>query len=950
MSSWKETLNLPATEFAMKANLTTREPETLARWQAADIYAKTRAARNGAPLFPFHDGPPYANGEGHVGTFRNKILKDVTVRHRTMKGYDAPFIPGWDCHGLPIEHNVMKDLGSAAAKTPAPEVRRICRDYAAKYVGVQRDNFARFGVSADWKNPYLTMSPAYEAGILDVWARLVDKGYVSRGLRAIHWCVTCRTALAEAELEYGPETSPSIHVRFAVEPESRAVLGGEPTSIVIWTTTPWTLPANVAVAVHPRLDYAVVEHDGPDREQRVVVALALVQKYLEAVKGTDHKIPLVVKGEALRGVKLRHPFQDRVVPVVTAEYVSAEDGTGCVHTAPGHGADDFATGRREGLPILNPVGPDGIYTAEVGVPSLVGTHVFKAEEPVLAMLRERGALASHTRFEHSYPHCWRCKKPVIFRATDQWFIGVDFVEEGATASLRDRAIAACESDVQWFPAWGLQRMTGMLRTRPDWCVSRQRTWGVPIPALYCESCGAVHGKADFVRHVRDIVAEHGADAWFAWETSAIVPAGLTCACGGKTWRRETDIFDVWFESGCSWRSVVPADPATGVRRAAVYEESQDQHRGWFQSSLLPSLAVQGVPPFRQVVTHGFFTDDKGDKVSKSSGGMKELSFDVLTKQIGADVTRLFFASGNFFEDIAISKRLFEPASDQYRKVRNTFRFLLGGVAGFEHARDALAPQDLLGIDRWAVLACDEVVARVDAAYEQHDFCKVSTLLREFMDADLSAFYLDLVKDRLYCAAPASREGRSVRTALAHLAASLIRAWAPILTFTCEEAWDALPAAALGRPKAESVHLELWMTPSAGDANLLERVATARRVRTAIQRKVDPLRKAGAIGATTEVAASYAAESAAFSASLGVTGDELLEILGVAEFASSGDAADATDVPGLRLAVAKTSLARCERCRRHRPDVAARVEGADPLCVRCEAWRGQERTDAPGSGA
>lgn len=938
--SWKETLNLPDTAFPMKANLVQREPEILRRWEESGLYERIRAARRGAPRYVFHDGPPYANGEGHVGTFRNKILKDASVRYRTMKGLDAPFVPGWDCHGLPIEHNVTKELGSRAAGTPAPEVRRLCRAYAEKFVKIQRDNYARFGVCADWARPYLTMDPAYEAGVLDVWADLVEKGYVTRGLRSIHWCVTCRTALAEAELEYGPETSSSIHVRFAVVAGSLAPVGGEATSVVIWTTTPWTLPANVAVAVNPKLQYAVVEHDGPDRGQRVVVALPLVARYLAAVGATEHEVPLVVDGASLAGMRLRHPFLDRDVSVVHADYVSADDGTGCVHTAPGHGADDFATGRREGLQILCPVGPDGLYTAEVGVPALVGTHVFKADEPVLALLREHGTLAAASRLEHSYPHCWRCKRPVIFRATDQWFISVDHVEPGETATLRERAIAACENDVRWFPRWGLQRITGMLRERPDWCVSRQRVWGVPIPAMYCEACGKVHCTAALVRHVRDLVARDGADAWFVRPVADLVPPGLRCDCGAASWRRETDIFDVWFEAGSSWRSVLDRE---GHRFPAdLYEESQDQHRGWFQTSLLPAMAARGQSPFRECVTHGYFTDDTGDKVSKSKGGMAELSADVLTRQIGADIARLFFASGNYFEDIAISRRLIDPAAEQYRKVRNTIRFLLGGVNGWD-TKDALPPERMLAIDRWAVAATDDSAARADAACAEHDFCRASQILREFMDADLSAFYLDLVKDRLYCAAADSDEYRSVRTALAHVAATMIKLWAPILPFTCEEAWGHLPASLRD---TESVHLSTWaqartFDPTGRRDGNVDRV---RRVRAAIQQRVDPLRKAGTVGGGQDIAVRFDSTDAADRRLLEPAA---LEVLGVAEIAAQDDGTtEATEISGFRISVRRSELPRCERCRRRRSDVAVRAGGRDPLCLRCEAWRAQEPPPKP----
>jgi isoleucyl-tRNA synthetase len=937
--AWKDTLNLPDTAFPMKADLVRREPEIQARWKEAGLYAKIRAARRGAPRYSFHDGPPYANGDIHVGQARNKILKDVVCRYHTMRGQDAPFVPGWDCHGLPIEHNVMKELGDRARATPPADVRRLCRAYAEKYVAIQRDSFLRLGVSADWERPYLTMAPEYEAGILDLFADLVEGGFVTRGLRSIHWCVSCRTALAEAELEYADETSPSIHVRFAVEADSLPKAGGLPAHVVIWTTTPWTLPANVAVAVHPDLDYALVVHDGPQREQRVVVAVARVAAYLAAVGATDHEIPWTVKGRELVGVKLRHPFLDRIVPIVAADYVSAEDGTGLVHTAPGHGADDFATGKREGLPILCPVGPDGVYTAEVGEPRLVGVHVFKADEIVLGILRERDALAAHTQFTHSYPHCWRCHKKVIFRATDQWFIAVDH------KGLRERAVAACEKDVTWIPRSSVHRIVGMLRDRPDWCISRQRMWGVPIPAFYCEDCGEVQCTASLVRHVRDVFAKDGADSWFTRDAAGLLPSGFRCKCGSGRMRKETDIFDVWFESGSSWRSVCTEERGMSFP-ADSYLEGHDQHRGWFQSSLLPAMAARGVPPYRVCVTHGFFNDEQGEKVSKSKGGMKGLTPEVLCGEIGADIARLFFVSGDFFDDVAISRALFNPAGEQYRKIRNTLRFVLGGLAGFS-PEQAVTHEQAHAVDRWAIQRADEVLAEVEAAYDGFEFHRASAALREFMDNDLSAFYLDLLKDRLYCADQQSAACRSARTSLLRLARVLIKCWAPILVHTCEEAWDALPLPG----KLPSVHVELWPKRGSHDPGRAEWIDTVRRVRTEIQKKVDPLRKEKVVGSGQDVAVRWHAAPGPVADALGDRAaahlgehdpEGLLELLGVAEFAPapSGDCQE-TDVAGLRLAVGRSSLERCARCWRRRPHVKTPAGGGDPLCSRCEAWRGKE---------
>ena len=943
--SWKHTLNLPRTDFSMRANLVKREPEIQARWAELGLYERVREARRGAPRFVLHDGPPYANGDVHLGTVRNKVLKDMTVRYRTMAGHDSPYVPGWDCHGLPIEHNVMKKLGKKARELSKSEIRELCREYAEGFVDVQRESFMRFGVLGDWQRPYLTMSPVYEAGVLDVFADLVEAGYVTRGLRAIHWCVRCRTALAEAELEYGAETSPSIHVRFAVAAGDLGRVGGERTDVVIWTTTPWTLPANRAVAVHPDLPYAVVSHDGPDRAQRAIVALELVKSYLEAVGGTDHEIPAVVQGKDLVGMTLQHPFLDREVPVVAADYVSKDDGTGCVHTAPGHGADDFQTGRREGLELSCPVAANGVYTDDVGLPELVGTHVFKANDVVLELLRANDRLAAHAPFEHSYPHCWRCKSPVIFRATDQWFVSVNH------RSLRVKALAACDNDVTWVPEWGKQRIAGMLRDRPDWCISRQRAWGVPIVAFYCEGCDRVHCTGEIVRHVRDVVAEHGADAWFSKPAAELVPPGLACECGGTTFRTETDIFDVWFESGSSWRSVLKSDAdAEGARGlgypADVYLEGHDQHRGWFQLSLLPALAATGEPPFRTVVTHGFFNDDKGAKISKSSGGMKELTSEVIFREIGADIIRLFFLTGNYFDDVPVSRRLVEPAAELYRKVRNTLRFVLGGLDGFTPREDHVEISEMHAVDRWVVESLDDVVEAVENAWERYEYNRATTVLRDFMDHDLSAFYLDLAKDRLYCASPNGLDRRSAQTALFRIAIVLTKLWAPVLVHTAEEAWDALG----GFPKQDSVHLEKW--PQRGSAPRARRewMARLRKVRTEIEKLTDPLRKAKEVGSGQDVSVLYSTTEESIDHAMWADAEEFmgedwrdgrLEILGVGFVRRATEEQEPllveTGVPGLRLAVSRCELPRCDRCRRRRED----VQGDAPLCARCESFRDQQ---------
>jgi len=943
--SWKKTLNLPSTDFPMKANLVAREPQIQARWEAEDLYRRIREKRAGAAPFVLHDGPPYANGDIHLGHVLNKSLKDITVRYRTMRGLNAPYVPGWDCHGLPIENNVSKKLGKKMREMSKAEVRRACREYAEGFVDVQRESFKRLGILGDWDNPYLTMSPEYESGTLDLFGDLVEGGYVTRGLRPIHWCVNCRTALAEAELEYAQKTSPSIHVRFAVTEGDLARVGGEATDVVIWTTTPWTIPANRAVAVHPELDYAVLTHDGPDREQRVIVAVKLVEKYLEAVGGVDHQTPLVVKGADLVGMKLHHPFLEMEVPVVAGDYVSDEDGTGCVHTAPGHGADDFHTGKREGLEICNPVSGAGLYTSDVGVESLEGVHVFKANEPVLELMRENGRLAAESPYEHSYPHCWRCKKPVIFRATDQWFVCVDH------ESLRERALAACADTARWIPAWGAQRMHAMLRDRPDWCISRQRAWGVPIPAFYCEKCEAVHCTTEIVRHVRDIVAEHGADVWFEREASELTPAGLTCACGSTEFRCETDIFDVWFESGSSWRSVLTEE--RGLKFPSdVYLEGHDQHRGWFQLSLLLAVATRESLPFGTCVTHGFFTTERGEKISKSKGGMKELGPNVIFKEIGVDIVRLFLMLGNYFDDVPVSRNLVKPAADQYRKIRNTFRFILGGLSGFSPREDHVEIAHMRAPDRWVLQSVDELILEVETAYENYEYNRAAQTLRNFMDHDLSAFYLDIVKDRLYCAKAGGVVHRSAQTALFRLATVLMKLWAPILVFTTEEAWGALSEFGI----EDSIHLSAWPHHGTAESSRLEWMARLRRVRTEIQRLVDPLRKEKLVGSGQDVSVRWVSHDADLDHALLSDAQEimdddwqegLLEILGVAEFTrvnveehpEEAEGLVKTGLSGLELGVTRSELPRCDRCWRRRARVKA-DDGHDPLCDRCEPFRAQ----------
>src|SRR4051794_17512450 len=784
---YKETLNLPRTRFEMRANLTQREPKIQARWRELDLYAKIRAARAGRERKVLHDGPPYANGEIHMGHLLNKVLKDIVVRSLTMRGYDSPYVPGWDCHGLPIEHKVVKDLGSKAAGMGHAEIRALCHDEALKWVGVQRDQFRRLGVSGDWDHPYLTLDPRYEAGIVDVLAGLLEAGSIFRQLKPIHWCMNDRTALAEAELEYRDETTPSIYVNFPLVSGVPDAWGAGPWHAMIWTTTPWTLPANVAIAAHPDLEYAGVVYDDPATGQtvRTILAADLVAKVMELRKVAAFREVGRVRGRAMEHAEYRHPFIDRVSPIVLAQYVSVEDGTGLVHTAPGHGTEDYQTGRVYQLPTLSPVDASGQFTAE-GPPALVGKGIFAANPLIIALLRESGHLYHDLSFVHSYPHCWRCKKPVIFRATEQWFVGVD------RNDLRGRTLKEIDA-VRWLPGWGKSRIDAMVSLRPDWCISRQRSWGVPIPARGCESCGTQLLTAETARHFRDLFRAEGADAWFTRPVEELLPPGAACpSCHGTEFRKEGDILDVWFESGSSHRAVLD-EPSYGLggSPAFMYLEGSDQHRGWFQSSILTSVGTNGRAPFQTGLTHGFVVDEQGKKMEKS--GTNAVSAVKATEQYGADVLRLYVASLDYADDVRMSDRGIKEMSEAYRKIRNTFRYLLGNLedyARFDPAR--VAPEALHEIDRWALGQLNRVIKDVRAAYEQFEFYRVYQRIYQFCTVELSSFYLDVLKDRLSAEAPEGPDPRPAQFGLARLHDPLTRLLAPIIPHTAEEIWDLIP--------------------------------------------------------------------------------------------------------------------------------------------------------------
>jgi isoleucyl-tRNA synthetase len=785
----KSTINLPRTAFSMKANLPQNEPRWLAKWEEGDLYGSMRRARQTAPIFTLHDGPPYANGRIHLGTALNKILKDLIVKSKNMAGFNAPYLPGWDCHGLPIEHNVDKELGPRKANMSTVEVRQACRRYADKFLNLQRQDFKRLGIFGEWEHPYSTMSPEYEAFTAEAFLKFLDQGYVYRGLKPVYWCIRDRTALAEAEVEYENHRSPSIYVRYRMtsDPaELDAALAGRTVYVVIWTTTPWTLPASMALTFHPDFEYVAVESsDGTE----VYILEARRLKPTLADTGLQTRGVLArFQGRKLERTEFQHPFLERTVVGVVADYVTAEDGTGAVHTAPGHGREDFETGVRYGIEIYNPVGERGEFTE--GLPEYRGKTVFEANEAIIGLVRARGALVGPPHMlDHSYPQCWRCHQPVIFRTSNQWFIRMDHSE------LRQRTLDEIKK-VRWSPEWGEGRISNMVVSRPDWCVSRQRAWGVPITVFYCESCGRPLMDAKAAAPAIELFRKEGADGWFAHPVEDLITPGVTCAsCGGAQFRKETDILDVWFDSGSSQYAVLGRRPDLPWP-ADVYIEGGDQHRGWFQSSLLIGMITHRAAPFREVLTVGWTLDPQGRAMSKSLGNGIDPN-DVIRTH-GAEILRLWVASVDFREDVVLSEQILERLSEAYRKLRNTFRYCLANLYDFDPARDNVHSDSLEEIDAWALQRTAEVLAEVEAAYKNYAFHRAYRTLYDFATVDLSAFYFDILKDRLYTAPAASARRRAAQWTLDHIANALARALAPILTFTADEVWSHLLPGDSGR--------------------------------------------------------------------------------------------------------------------------------------------------------
>ncbi len=926
MSDWKDTCNLPRTSFSMKANLQTTEPETVARWDAMDLYGKIRAARKGAPKYLLHDGPPYANGEIHMGHALNKILKDLVVKSHNMLGFDAPYIPGWDCHGLPIELKVDRELGPKKKQMSVADFRRACRAYAEKYVDIQRRDFKRLGVLGTWDDPYKTLKFEYQAAIVRALGKFVEQDMVYKGKKPVHWCTHCRTALAEAEVEYEPHTSPSIYVEFPMTDDSAStfwkarmaagnyaagvdLLNKTPVSVLIWTTTPWTIPNNLAVAFHPDFEYGVYNVDG----KAVIVAKDLAEA-VGAKVGKPFGAPMsTFAGRTLERLVFRHPLYERDSLAVLGEYVTLDAGTGAVHTAPGHGADDYHTGVRYGLEIYAPLDAGGHYNESVEL--FAGLKVWDANPKVEAALKERRRLWHREDFDHSYPHCWRCHNPVIFMATAQWFIAMD------ASNFRQRALQAIK-ETRWIPDWGQARIEGMIANRPDWCISRQRAWGVPIPAMDCARCGTAVLTKALVDKAAGVFDVYGTDAWYERPLEEFVPAGMTCeSCGSTEFEREYNILDVWFDSGSSHEAVLPFREDHHWP-ADIYLEGSDQHRGWFHSSLLVGIGTRGRAPFNQVLTHGFVMDEHGRKMSKSLGNTVAPQ-DVI-KQSGSEILRLWVSMVDYRYDINLGKEVLARAVESYRKFRNVIRVLHANLYDFDPADDAVPSARMLEIDRWALAKYADAAGRIVKAYDDYDYPAIFQAANQLITVDLSAFYVDVTKDRMYTLGARSEARRSGQTAMYIIVDGLARLLAPVLSVTMDELWRQLPG-----EREESVHMALFprQLEQWQDASLLQRWSKLVEVRNRVNLQLEEKRKDKTITASLSAKVNIEA-GGEIAALLSSYADFLPTLFGVSDVVVKPSAGE-----GVTTSVERAEGTKCERCWRYVPSVS-RDAGREGLCTRC----------------
>ncbi|CAE6926702.1 amino acids such as valine [Vibrio sp. B1ASS3] len=928
MSEYKDTLNLPETGFPMRGNLANREPEMLKRWYKEDLYGEIRKAKKGKKSFVLHDGPPYANGDIHIGHALNKILKDIIIKSKTLSGFDAPYIPGWDCHGLPIELMVEKKVGKPGQKVTAAEFREKCREYAAGQVEGQKESFKRLGIMGEWDKPYRTMDFATEANIIRALGKIASKGHLLKGFKPVHWCTDCGSALAEAEVEYKDKVSPSIDVRFKAADEAALLSKFELTegheghgdvSIVIWTTTPWTLPANRAVCLRDDLEYVLIQTEG-DNAERIIVAAELAKDVMDRA-GIEHFHNLgFAKGADLELSQFQHPFYDFTVPAILGDHVTTDSGTGVVHTAPGHGQEDFAVGNKYNLEVANPVGSNGVYLPDTEL--FAGQHVFKANDAVVEVLKEKGALLHHHAYEHSYPHCWRHKTPIIFRATPQWFVSMD------QAGLRAKALESIKN-VEWMPEWGQSRIEGMIEGRPEWCISRQRTWGVPIALFVHKETAELHPNTlELIEKVAKLVEEKGIQAW--WDVDAAELLGADA----DQYEKVLDTLDVWFDSGVTHFSVVDAREEYNGNSADLYLEGSDQHRGWFQSSLISSIAMKDEAPYKQVLTHGFVVDGHGRKMSKSIGNV--VAPKDVTNKLGADILRLWVASTDYTGEVAVSDEILKRSADAYRRIRNTARFFLANLSGFNPETDIVPVEEMVALDRWAVgraLAAQEEIVK---AYEDYNTHGVTQRLMQFCSIEMGSFYLDVIKDRQYTAKRGGNAQRSCQTALYYIVEALVRWMAPIMSFTADEIWNEMPGerdkfvftgewfgGLFGLAEGEELNNEFWTEIQA--------------VRGAVNKLLEDARKEKTIGGALQAEVTLFADDA-LAAKINKLEDELRFVLltsaaKVKPLGEKTDAAQATDIEGLFVEVAAAEGEKCDRCWHHTPDVGT-IEGHEKICGRC----------------
>ncbi len=918
-----KSLNLPQTDFPMRANLPQREPEFLKKWEDMDIYNKQLKKAEGKPSFILHDGPPYANGGIHLGTTLNKVLKDIVVKYKSMSGYYTPYVPGWDTHGLPIEQRAIKELGLKRHEVGPVVFREACEGFAMKYLDIQRESFKRLGVRADWEHPYVTLKPEFEAKQIEVFGEMAKNGHIYKGLKPVYWCPECETALAEAEIEYADDTTVSIYVKFQVRDDKGVFEGVAPKekiNFVIWTTTTWTLPANLAICLNESFEYSVVKAN----DEYYVLASELVENTMKAASITEYETVAKFKGSELEGILCKHPFLDRDSIVILGDHVTLEAGTGCVHTAPGHGAEDFLVCQKYKIPVLVPVDSKGFLTKEAG--PFAGMFYKKSNPAIIEKLTEDGRLLASEKITHQYPHCWRCKDPIIFRATEQWFASIDGFRQEALKAIKD---------VKWIPEWGEERITNMVRDRGDWCISRQRIWGVPIPIFYCKDCGKELITNESIKAVADLFREKGSNAWYAMDASEILPKETKCECGHHEFTKETDIMDVWFDSGSSHVAVL--ENREGLSWPAdLYLEGNDQHRGWFQSSLLTSVATKGNAPYRKVLTHGYVVDGEGRKMSKSLGNGIDPA-DVI-KEYGADILRLWVASSDYTTDIRISKDLLKQLSEVYRKIRNTARYILGNINDFNPDTDSVDYNELNELDKWALSRMNNLIKKVNEAYETYEFHLMFHAIHNFCVVDMSNFYLDIIKDRLYTSKPDSKERRAAQTVMYEILHNLVRMLTPVLAFTTEEIWQYMPHRA--DDDTESIQLNSWPQVNEKYVNteLSEKWEKIFELRSDVSKALEIARANKTIGHSLNAKVTLYADGENLEFIKSIENDLVtifivsdVDIKNLADALATAQKGE--EMPGIKVSVEQAPGDKCERCWMF-SEFVGKDEKHPTLCKRC----------------